>query len=64
MYWHSKENCRKFLDEVAIQLNIKHSSGWGKVTIKQINELGGAGLMYYYNNSLYKCLASVYKGIS
>ena len=56
------ENRRKFLDEVAIKLNIKNESDWGKITTKQIYELGGAGILHYYNNSVFHCLESVYKG--
>lgn len=58
------ENCTKFLDEVASKLNIKKQSDWGKVTNKQIYDFGGAGLLQYYNKSLFGCLQSVYKGIT
>lgn len=62
MYWQSKENRRKFLNGIAVKLNIKQSSDWGKVITKQIYELGGAGLLKYYNGSLFNCLQSVFIG--
>ena len=62
-HWQSALNRRKFLDEVAIKLNIKNESDWGEVTTKQICEFGGAGLLTsYYNGSVFDCLQSVYKG--
>lgn len=61
-HWQSMENRRKFFDEVAINLNIKNASDWGKVTIRQFCKFGGAGILNYYNNSLFSCLQSVYKG--
>lgn len=61
-YWQSTENSRKFLDEVAIKLNIKNPSDWGKVTNKVMHEYGGAGLLKHFNNSLFDCLKFVYEG--
>lgn len=63
LYWRSMENRRKFLDEIAIKHNVKKLSDWGKVTISQIRQFGGAGLLKYYNNSLFECLKAIYKGI-
>lgn len=37
-------------------------NGLGKVTFKQIYELGGNGLLNHYNGSLRTCLQSVYIG--
>lgn len=63
--WKSMEDRRKFLDKVAIELNIKKASDWGRVTSKQFFEFGGAGLLFnYYNGSVFDCLTSVCKGIS
>lgn len=57
------DNRKQYLDDVAIKLSIKTSSDWGRVTTKQINELGGGTLLSgYYKGSLFSCLRSVYKG--
>lgn len=56
------ENRRRFLDEVAMKLNIKNPRDWGKVTTRRFFELGGISLLKYYNRSLFACLQSVYKG--
>lgn len=56
------ENRRKFLDEMAIKLNINKSSDWGKVSVKQIHEFGGSGILNYYKHSVLHSLQLVYKG--
>lgn len=54
---------KKFLDEVAIKLNIKKPKDWGKVTFLSLCKLGGATLLtHYYNSSPLACLKSVYHG--
>lgn len=63
MHWQSMENRRKLLDEIAIKLNIKTISDWGKVSLQQFREHGGTGILNYYNWSLFDCLKSVYNGI-
>lgn len=62
-YWKSMENRKKFLDEVALKLNINSPKDWGKVTQHLCNELGGSGLLRYYNGSIFACVQSIYKGI-
>ena len=62
-HWRSAANQRKLLDEVAIKLNIKNASDWGKITTRQFYEFGGSSLLTsYYNGSVFQCLQSVYKG--
>lgn len=57
------ENRRAFLDDVKMKYQIKEPSEWGKITIQDIRELGGGSfLSYYYNNSMFRCLTSVYPG--
>lgn len=52
------------MDEVALKLNIKKPSDWGKVTKLEFFKLGGSSLLTsYYNSSLSSCLQSVYKGM-
>lgn len=57
------ENRKKFLDEIAKKLNIKKPSDWGKVTVQHLQELGGSAFMRLYNDSLFTCLQSIYKGM-
>lgn len=62
-YWKSMENRKKYMDELAVKLNISHPSDWGNVSIQRIYELGGGSfLKLYYNDSLLACLQSIYKG--
>lgn len=61
-HWKSIENRKKFLDEVAIKLDVKTPSDWGKVTKQRFCEVGGSRILSYYNNSLFYCLHTVYKG--
>lgn len=63
MYWKSKANRRKFLDQVAVKLKIQKPSDWGKVTKIQFHEYGGGYLLNnFYRGSPYDCLSSVYEG--
>lgn len=62
-YWNSMDNQKKFMNELAMKLEIKKPSDWGKVTKKEIYELGGGSMLsYYYENSLFHCLQVVYRG--
>jgi hypothetical protein len=62
-YWKSIENRKNFLDEIAKKLNIKTPSDWGNVTLQCFYDLQGRSILKRYNNSLFACLQSVYKGI-
>lgn len=62
-HWKSMENRVKFLDEIAVKLNLENPSDWGKVTLQQFREFGGSGILNYYKGSLLNCLRSVYIGI-
>jgi hypothetical protein len=59
-YWNSKDNQRNFLDTLAKQLNFKQQDDWYKVTIRQILENGGGGLLTKYGYSLSRLITSVY----
>lgn len=61
--WNTKENQKRFLDEVAKKLQLKKPNDWGKVTVRQVNKMGGGTLLTtYFNGSLFACLKSVYSG--
>lgn len=63
-FWRSMENRRRFLDEIKIKLQIFKPSDWGNIPSKRLHDLGAYTLLCkYYNNSLFNCLSSVYKGI-
>lgn len=57
------ENRKKFLDDLALKLNITSASEWGKVSHKQFCDMRGVGILKYYNGSPFHCLQSVYKGL-
>lgn len=56
------ENNKDFMNDIAIQLNIKKPSDWGNVSCILFSKLGGSGLLHQYNNSLFSCLKAVYAG--
>lgn len=59
------ENRKKFMDDLAVTLNIKKPRDWGNITLKQIHELGGGPLLNnYYRGSLFACLQSVHRGMN
>lgn len=61
-HWNSIENRKKFLDEVAVKLQIQEPKEWGKVTLRQFEKLGGISLLRFYRKSLFLCLKDIYKG--
>jgi hypothetical protein len=58
------ENRRQFMDELKLKFNIQHPSDWGKLSKMEIKKVGGAMLLSYYQESLFLCLKSIYRGIS
>lgn len=57
------ENRKKFMDEVAVKLDIKKPGDWGKVTLPTVYKLGAYSLINnYYDGSLFHCLQSIYPG--
>lgn len=61
-YWKEKENCRKFLESAATELNVNSPSDWGKVPTRKVQKLGGTTLLKQYKFSLFACLKDVYTG--
>ncbi len=60
-YWDDMSNQRNFMDELAEKLGITNVDGWYKITATTVQQHGGASLLkQYYDNSLSKCLTSVY----
>jgi len=59
-YWKNLENQRTFLENIAIDLGIKHFEDWYFVRKCDITKRGGRGLLFYYNGSLKKALSSIY----
>lgn len=62
--WKFMGERRKFLEEVAVKMNIMHPKDWGRVTTRHLLKLGGVGLLDHYNGSLFHALRSVYKGMN
>lgn len=56
------ENRKHFLDALATKLNLHNPKDWGKVSTRTFWKLGGRGLLRYYQDSLFNCLQSIYKG--
>lgn len=51
------------MDSLALKLDIKKPSDWGKVTTQLLYESGASSILSnYYNGSLFACLKSVYPG--
>eukprot|EP01114_Cavostelium_apophysatum_P021810 TRINITY_DN7703_c0_g1_i1.p1 TRINITY_DN7703_c0_g1~~TRINITY_DN7703_c0_g1_i1.p1 ORF type:complete len:1057 (-),score=241.58 TRINITY_DN7703_c0_g1_i1:7-3177(-) len=59
-YWNNAASQRDFLDRFASSRGVKNWKDWFGVTIQDINEAGGAGLLNYYGHSLRRALAAVY----
>lgn len=52
-HWLELQNQKVFLDGIAKKYDLKTPSDWGKVSWKQVNEVGGAGLLSRYGGSLF-----------
>lgn len=58
----NKNNQRKFLDNLAIKLNIETPRDWGNITIQKVAANGGISLLGIYQHSLFRTLKGVYTG--
>lgn len=53
------------MEKMKVKFNIKEAKDWGGVRVEDIHRFGGGSILsYYYNNSLFNCLRSVYPGIA
>lgn len=55
-YWKSRKNCRRFFEEFAAAKGITQPSDWQRVTVTDIKEAGGGGLLSAFNFSLLEAL--------
>lgn len=62
-YWEIQENRKKFFESFAQRRNIQNQRDWGKVTVMEIRENGGAGLLGRYNDSLFSALEDTFPGL-
>ena len=53
-------NQRKYFDWFEKKMNFKDKSDWYSITIKEIKNNGGSGLLNRYNDSLQYALESIY----
>jgi hypothetical protein len=51
---------KDFMDQLATKMQIKKPEDWYKVSSDNIKRNGGAGLVDFYDGSLYKLLSAVY----
>lgn len=63
-FWLDKNNQRKFFDDLAKKFEISKPSQWNKISLDQIEEEGGVGLLRYYGRNMYQTLSKVYPGTS
>lgn len=57
------EDQRKFLDNIAIKFGIKKPTDWGNVRVISLRKAGLDILLEKHENSLFKLLQNVYKGV-
>lgn len=56
------ENSRGFLTDIRNKLKIRENFEWGNITLLQLEENGGRGLVNKYRRSLYSTLSSIFPG--
>ena len=59
-YWENIENQRRFMDQLANQLNVKQLNDWYKVKPIDIASRGGASFLQYHSNSLGLVVSTVF----
>jgi len=59
-YWNNKNNQLKFLNELGKQLGFNQMNDWYNITVKDIKENGGSGLLNKYGNSPSKLIMTIY----
>jgi hypothetical protein len=60
-HWSNPANQRKFMDQVAADLEIKSREEWSRVTVQQIvRRKGGSRLLELHNRSLTQALENIY----
>jgi phage anti-repressor protein len=63
-FWNSKQNQRKFFEEIANKFGIKKNEDWGKLTHQQILESGGSSILTKkYKGKLHLALKEVFPGL-
>lgn len=61
-HWDGKKNRRAFLESIAPSLGVKTVADWQDVTIKDVKDRGGAGVLSKYNHSLRAAILDLYPG--
>jgi hypothetical protein len=59
-YWESDDNQREFMDQLGKQLGFKDMDDWYNLTLHEIDENRGSGLLEKYNRSPSKLVMSTY----
>jgi len=60
VHWSLGENQKQFMDWLGKELEFNQMDDWYKVTVKNIEEKGGTGLLIRYGNSIFKLISCTY----
>lgn len=61
--WNNLDSQKRFLENLASQVQIQRPYQWNKMTAQHIQKYGGSSLLDKYNGSIFKALRSIYFGI-
>lgn len=59
-YWDDFKNIMKFMENLAVVLNIKEMKDWYKITSSDISNNGGSGFFHKYNHSVLLLLNTIF----
>lgn len=62
-YWNDPNRQRQFLTQFARRNQVKEPKDWGKITLRQIEEAGGVGILNKFGRSPMRMIQSVFPSL-
>ena len=62
-YWEDDKNVKEFIDKFEQKMNIQSHNDWYRISVKQIQNEGGSGLLKLYDNNLKLFLNNIYPNV-
>eukprot|EP01114_Cavostelium_apophysatum_P016753 TRINITY_DN4827_c0_g2_i1.p1 TRINITY_DN4827_c0_g2~~TRINITY_DN4827_c0_g2_i1.p1 ORF type:complete len:353 (+),score=89.68 TRINITY_DN4827_c0_g2_i1:51-1109(+) len=63
-FWKNKQNQRAFLEDLGNHLGFKTFDDWYQINYRDVKSFGGAGLLFWYKESLHDMIAEVFNEVT